>query len=122
MSISIIKDNYIYYPIGVYYNYNLYLITEYNKFLKCFINSEYHNLQGNIFINENIDKLKETLEINISNKIEHIFDVMDWENILIEKYKILDEIYKSTEKFGFNNIKNMNFFLRQEKLKKLNEK
>jgi hypothetical protein len=76
-------------------------------------------MQSGIFIKSNIDKLKEALEINTSNKTEHLFDVMEWEDTLIEKYKILDEIYKGTDKFGSNDIKNINYFLRQEKLNNL---
>jgi hypothetical protein len=127
MSISIIKDNTVWYPKSIYYKYNVYLIEEYKKFLE---NTELQPVR--IKVEKIINELEELLydntvdgDPNLPLPVTKIFNVMEWEENLIHHFDVLDASVKhrnenSSKYKGSMPIKTIMYFLRKEKLEKLN--
>ena len=113
------------YPTGVYEDYNLYLIGEYEKFVDVIINHsdisvdpEIERIKMSNLISDFIEELKDLLENN-TGEPKDIFAVMSWEEILVQAYDRLDFTYKH------NNveykIRSIESFLRKEKLKRISD-
>ena len=119
MSISIINNNTVTYPTDVYYRYNIYLINEYEKFLKNTTN------EGVIVRVKNIiGELQELLSENITDgnpdlslPVTKIFNVMNWEENLFKHFELLDASLKYINEKSISPIE---MFLRKAKLEKLN--
>lgn len=121
MSISIIKDNTVTYPTDVYYNFNIYLIKGYEKFLD---NTPIDKINVRKKVCQVIDELKEIL---FDNTVEgnpnlplpktQILNVMDWEENLIPYFDMLDVSVKHRNEPP---IKTIEMFLRKAKLERLN--
>lgn len=118
MSISIIKNNTILYPIDVYKKYNIYLIDKYNFFLKTVTHEKVI-----IRFKEIIIELQELLTDNTSDvpnkplSITKLLNTTDWEDELISHYKLLNDFCNL---MNISSILNIEAFLRKEKLEKLN--
>lgn len=129
MVISKIIENGINYPTEVYYQYNLYLIDKFKKFIyKLNKFPEIKEITVNntrLYCERSITELSEILEQNISHDIENAFCVMDWEGGLISNHKSFELLSKAYNEDGYPmNIKcvSIDVFLRKVKLKSINEK
>jgi len=105
-SIATYQPNYAIYPTGVYKKYNKYLIEEYSKLPPIF-GKEKHLREVEYLLESNSDT---------SNSIKAL-NVIDWEEHLIEYYKILDTYLKSN---NLSRLKTIESFLRKEKLQRIN--
>lgn len=127
MSISIIKDNSIWYPKNVYYKYNIYLIEEYEKFL---VHTTLEPVR--VKVKKIIDELRELLDDNTVDgdpdtplPATKIFNIMEWEENLIHHFDVLYASIKhrneNSDKYKVvPQIKPIMNFLRKEKLERLN--
>lgn len=123
MTISKVYNNSIIYPTGVYYEYNLYLIEEYNILIDKILNINDGTPKTNAIkiIESFLKSLEDLLKKNISNDINTALNVLDWEDEMDFYYNSLIETYKNKRIKNKRFIKSINSFLRKEKLKKIND-
>jgi len=134
-SFSTIGKGYIIYPTNIFKRFNNYLIDEYSKLYylidvpnsSIFEVGKFHDKfigmkmkeQFKKTISIKIEELKELLEsnTNCNGDIKKLLNVTDWEELLDEYYTLLNN---TLLKYNFEPLKSKNFFLRKEKLERLN--